>query len=44
VEVSNNYIISLVREERKANWFSHKAKQIVSSLFGESNNMEWIIE
>lgn len=44
VLVSGNYICSLVREERKVNWFSVKARQLLSSLAGNNNSEEWIVE
>jgi hypothetical protein len=42
--VVGDYICSLVREERKVNWFSYKAKQIMRSFFSSHLNPEWILE
>ena len=37
--VSGDYVCSLVREEKKCNWFSYKAKQIVNSFTGDNTNL-----
>ena len=40
--VLGNYICSLVREEKKTNWFSYKAKKVLSQMLNSERNEEWI--
>ena len=41
---SGDYIVSLIREEKKTNWLVFRAKQIVSYAMDNNFNEEWITE
>ena len=41
--VSGDYICSLVREEKKVNWFTFNAKKMINTLLNNKVNEEWIL-